>query len=119
LQSIIKKGGEAYLDTLPSTMTKTYSLTSKEIFNKLMSSISGFDTESGKPVDRTLYLDEPDGFQHVNLERPSALQYANKQSPYSERWPIAFQLKKIQYDDAGYTKESFREMKTFAFNLDQ
>ncbi|HEY4601313.1 MAG TPA: ABC transporter permease, partial [Cerasibacillus sp.] len=119
LDSIMKKGGETYLDKLPGGNTKTYSFTSKDMFKKIGSSMAGFDIDSGKSVSRTLYLDKPDGFQHVDLERPSALQYTNKQSPYSERWPFAYQLKKIEYDDAGYTKESFREMKVYEFNLDQ
>ncbi|HEY4601551.1 MAG TPA: ABC transporter permease, partial [Cerasibacillus sp.] len=113
---IMKKGGQAYLDTLPSTYKKTYSYSHEEIMKRIGNGISRIDMDTGETVrNSSLYLENPSGNIEIEPTRPSPLQYTDVDSPFPEKWPFAFQLKTFMHRDVGLSRERFRQIRYYDF----
>ena len=111
LQMLEVSGGEVYLDTLEAVNQQNYTYTDKEIYSRIVNSISGSDAETGTP-----YLE--DYLQHrevILASRPSPLQYEDVLSPFLEKWPYAYELQTFGIPHEPQYK-SFREYNSYGFS---
>lgn len=100
-----EKGGKEYLDKLKGMETQNYSYTDQEVYSRIMTSVAGYNPETGAPIDRSDLLMKYDimDLQFPLDSRPSPLQYEDVVSPYPERWPYAY---KVQAHQNPYFPES-------------
>ena len=91
-----EKGGKEYLDTLKGMESQKYSYTDQEIYSRIMASVAGYNPETGASIDRGDLLMNYDTMdRQLPLgTRPSPLQYEDVVSPYPERWPYAYEVKR-------------------------
>ncbi|CAM3114461.1 ABC transporter permease [Filibacter tadaridae] len=111
LKMLEDNGGQTYLDTLEAVDQQNYTYTDQEIYSRMVNSISGSDTGTGEPfLEDYLY----DRFAHLS-SRPSPLQYEDVLSPFSERWPYAYELQTFEIPDFPQDK-SFRVYNSYGFS---
>ncbi|SHG06429.1 ABC transporter permease [Ornithinibacillus halophilus] len=120
LVTIKENGKEAYLDTMDGVGEKQhYTFSSEEAFRLFVNSVAGADMETGEMFEED-HLDR-DAAPWI-VDRPSPLQYKAVKSPFSERWPFAYQVETFQNDPqtkpAFVGNESFREPISFGKNSD-
>ncbi|MCT4784785.1 FtsX-like permease family protein [Exiguobacterium aestuarii] len=100
-------GGETFLDTLPGKETSRLDkISTKEVHQKLIQSFmdgQGFS-----------FANESNGFEFLAF-RPSSLDYEPVKSPFSDRWPFAYQVKPYEVpEDSIYPyKQMYRPLSTF------
>ncbi|MBE1557086.1 hypothetical protein [Sporosarcina limicola] len=104
-------GGQVYLDTLEAVDRQNYTYTDKEVYYRIVNSISGSDAETGTP-----FLEDYLQNREVHLgNRPSPLQYEDVLSPFPERWPYAYELQTSEIPHDPQFK-SFRASNSFGFS---
>lgn len=104
LAMVEEQGGEEYLDKVKGKTVQTFSYSDKEIYARLINSLSGFHLETGEP-----YIENHLGYLDIPLVyKPSGLKYKEVTSPFPEKWPYAFELQKVVYDPERQI-EGFRE----------
>ncbi|WAA12522.1 ABC transporter permease [Fervidibacillus halotolerans] len=104
LAMVEEKGGEKYLNNVKGKIVQTFSYRDKEIYARLVNSLSGYDIETGEPYTENHlgYIDIP------LLHKPSGLSYKAVTSPFPENWPYAYELEKVVYNQERNI-EGFRE----------
>lgn len=81
VRSIMKKGGESYLKTLPVKDTKEYYISTKQASKQLVKNI----LEDKVPENAA------GSFDWMYL-KPSAVEYRTIASPFAKRWPFTYQV---------------------------
>ncbi|MBP3039144.1 FtsX-like permease family protein [Bacillaceae bacterium Marseille-Q3522] len=117
MEMVRENGGETYLDTVKGTEAESLSFTGEEAFQLFVNSITGIDMESGEPFEGN-YVKNNSAGNWMSF-RTSPLQYTEVASPFSNRWPFAYQLARHQNNDdipAFSGTESFREPVIFGDN---
>ncbi|WP_294741774.1 ABC transporter permease [uncultured Exiguobacterium sp.] len=81
VRSIMKKGGESYLKTLPLKDTKEYYISTEQASKQLIKNI----LEDKVPENAN------GGFDWMYL-KPSSVEYQTIASPFAKRWPFTYQV---------------------------
>lgn len=100
-------GGEAFLDTLPGKETsRLEQMNTRDLHEKLIQSFMNKDGFS--------LTNESGGFDFLAF-RPSSLDYEPVKSPYSDRWPFAYQVKpyEVPKDSIYPYKQLYRPLNMF------
>ncbi|KNH35946.1 ABC transporter permease [Exiguobacterium acetylicum] len=104
VRSIMKKGGESYLKTLPVKDTKEYYISTEQASKQLIKNI----LEDKVPENAT------GSFDWMFL-KPSSVEYQTIASPFAKRWPFTYQVTPQEVDkDALISKRSmYRKARIF------
>lgn len=89
MEKVKAAGGEQYLDTVDSNEVQQYTYTAEDVHQLAAEGITGVNPETGEPATGTTKI--ADTLRLV--EKPSALSFIPVTSPFSERWPYAYNLK--------------------------
>ncbi|MBB2483354.1 DUF4352 domain-containing protein [Bacillus sp. APMAM] len=115
MKTVKMNGGDKFLDTIKGTVVQKYTFTGKQAFDLFVKSTTGIDFNTGKP-----YYGGDASYKEYGewiVIRPSPLKYNPVTSPYPDRWPFAYEVKKHGVTDdeklSFIGNESFRIPKTF------
>lgn len=119
MEKVKKKGGKKYLNSIHATRVHTYTLTADQAHNRLMEQITGINPQTGKPVES-----EQGGVNsdfHWMVYRPTPLQLKPVSSPFTKRWPYAYETK-ISHNAnpvlPGIPKNTYRTVHAMGKNSD-
>jgi ABC-type lipoprotein release transport system permease subunit len=98
MKKVKANGGKAYLDTIKSSDTKTYTYTSQKAHDLLVKMIS-----NGTSVTKEQLL----------IQKPSPLQFSPVSSPFPERWPFAYQIQPSMENAGVIDHPTYRKPSTF------
>ncbi|MEJ8548722.1 FtsX-like permease family protein [Brevibacillus borstelensis] len=97
MKEVASKGGASYLDQQETAGEPLeYSFDSKEAHALLLSSLSGVDSQTGKPFLRYQNNNHSAQLGSALKEKPGALSFVKTASPYPERWNYAYSVKAVE-----------------------
>lgn len=122
MEMIKENGGYEYLETINGLDSQTYSFTGEEVYQTFISEMTGVDWEAGEVIqdakvnensNKEMENDEDEGSVTWIVYKPSPLNYKAASSPFSDRWPFAYQVVPVQNDEDTVPRyanqESYRE----------
>src|SRR5699024_3001730 len=97
MESVKEKGGSTYLDSFEGVNSETFTCTGEEVFYQFISEMTGVDWETGEIKEDISEEDEnlEESIMYIPY-KPSPLNYQAVSSPFSDRWPFAYQVVPIQ-----------------------
>ncbi|HEU5139621.1 MAG TPA: FtsX-like permease family protein [Bacillales bacterium] len=115
MEMVKEKGGKPYLNkVLAVDSGQRYSITAEKAHKRLLKKITGIDPKSGKKA--TLPFDDKGRDFHWMAFRPSPLHVRPVTSPFSKRWPFAYESKTFQDETPVFPtvpKETYRPVNVF------
>src|SRR5690625_1645829 len=97
MESVKEKGGAAYLDGFDGINSETFTFIGEEVFHQFISEMTGVDWETGEIEEDVSKTDESLEESIIYIPyKPSPLNYQAVKSPFSDRWPFAYQVVPIQ-----------------------
>ncbi|WP_313586442.1 FtsX-like permease family protein [Exiguobacterium sp.] len=107
VQQVEQKGGKEYLDSLPTSDAKRYTITTQDVQKKLVNDILKHTLPTAEETNSN-------SFTWIAL-KPSPIDYRSIKSPYASRWPFTYQVQPKQVDqDSLLAKRSmYREARMF------
>ncbi|QZY88294.1 ABC transporter permease [Exiguobacterium acetylicum] len=107
VQQVEQKGGKKYLDSLPTSGAKRYTITTQDVQKKLVNDILKHTLPTAEETNSN-------SFTWIVL-KPSPIDYRSIKSPYASRWPFTYQVQPKQVDqDSLLAKRSmYREARMF------
>lgn len=109
MEKVKENGGKEYLNTIDGEVIETFSVTGEEVFHEFISNMTGVDWKTGEVL---LQAQDTENITGV-VYKPSPISFQEIASPYTDRWPYAYQVIPFQNGEnvgAVYKdKESYRE----------
>ncbi|QWB31585.1 MULTISPECIES: ABC transporter permease [Exiguobacterium] len=107
VQQVEQKGGKKYLQSLPTSGAKRYTITTQDVQKKLVNDILKHTLPTAEETNSN-------SFTWIAL-KPSPIDYRSIKSPYASRWPFTYQVQPKQVDqDSLLAKRSmYREARMF------
>lgn len=103
MEMVKNQGGRKYLDSVPvarSGKEYNYSFSFKKTYEKMIEQVTGVNPNTGKP-SLTVVNNIID--QGISIsQKPSPLDYQKATSPFSNRWPISYNLRIPENSKEGY-----------------
>jgi hypothetical protein len=116
MKEVASKGGASYLDQLETEGEPIeYAFGSKEAHALLFASLSGVDSQTGKPFLRYQNNNRWAYMSNTLNDKPGPLAFEKTASPYPERWNYAYGVKAVKpeipkdiQEFYGYMPDDFR-----------
>lgn len=107
VQQVEQKGGKKYLQSLPTSNAKNYTVTTQDVQKKLVNNILKHTLPTSEETDSN-------SFTWIAL-KPSPIDYRSIKSPYASRWPFTYQVqpKKVEQDSLLAKRSMYREARLF------
>ncbi len=107
VQQVEQKGGKKYLDSLPTSGAKRYTITTQDVQKKLVNDILKHTLPTAEETNSN-------SFTWIAL-KPSPIDYRSIKSPYASRWPFTYQVqpKQVEQDSLLAKRSMYREARMF------
>ncbi|WP_215147691.1 ABC transporter permease [Exiguobacterium sp. s91] len=107
VQQVEQKGGNKYLDSLPTSGAKRYTITTQDVQKKLVNDILKHTLPTAEETNSN-------SFTWIAL-KPSPIDYRSIKSPYASRWPFTYQVqpKQVEQDSLLAKRSMYREARMF------
>jgi ABC-type antimicrobial peptide transport system permease subunit len=99
-EKLKKNGGKEYLKTVDTADSNTYTYDAQEGYHLFLKNALGIDSETGVNAG-----EGRPGDTYILWEKPSPLRYMSITSPFTKRWPYAYEA--IPYEGKNLDKEPF------------
>lgn len=93
-EQLKENNGEEYLQTVEATDSHTYTFDSQEGYELFLENVLGINSDTGENTSENRA-----GNDFVLWEKPSPVSYKSITSPYSERWPYAYEAVPYEGED--------------------